>query len=296
MVIASRTALARWRYGVYLGAVACGAIACAFAVPSVWAQFMSGMVFFDDHWGYLAHITRTYWHPLMAVAVMIGGGIAAVRLRDGAPAGAWVVSTFVVGLVAAIFLWNRNVGAQYIFFLQPLAMILVAVGVVAAGRWMARVTGRRALFVGTLLAAAVFLPYYGYFFQTNTTYHITMTADRANYRKVFTYIRDNAQPGDVMITRNFRNFYWRGMDMPVFDFGSERDEAQLEKEGKVKKITAAYVQDIMAQYPHGWVVLADNDETFVEKEARAYLAQHAVAITDSDLVRGKVTVYEWGNK
>lgn len=49
----------------------------------------------------------------------------------------------------------------------------------------------------------------------------------------------------------------------------------------------------MVQHPRGWVVLADNDNVFVEKAARAYLAQHATAVTDSDLVRGKVTVYHW---
>ncbi len=293
MAVVSRAPLMRWRYVVYLGVCAAGAVACAVFLPSVWVQLASGMVFFDDHWGYLAHLARSYWHPLIAAAALVGGSVALVRFRDVAPAGAWLVSTFIVGLTAAIFLWDRNVGAQYIFFLQPLAMMVAAAGVVAAARWMARATRRRAAFIGTLLVAALLLPYYGYFFQKNTTYHITMTADRANYRKVFTYVRDNAKPGDVMITRNFRNFYWRGMGIPVFDFGSERDESLLAKEGKVKKITAVYVQEIMVQHPRGWVVLADNDNVFVEKAARAYLAQHATAVTDSDLVRGKVTVYHW---
>ncbi len=294
MLLVSSEPLVRWRYAAYLGVCAVGAMACAVLLPSVWAQLASGMVFFDDHWGYLAHLARSYWHPLLAAAALVGGGVALVRLRDVASAGVWLVSTFTVGVAAAIFLWDRNVGAQYIFFLQPLAMMVAAAGVVAAARWMRRTTGLRAAFVGTVLAAAVLLPHYGYFFQTNTTYHITMTADRANYRKVFTYVRDNAQPGDVMITRNFRNFYWRGMGIQVFDFGSERDESLLAKEGKVKKITADYVQEIMAQHPRGWVVLTDNDDVFVEKAARAYLAQHTTAVTDSDLVRGKVSVYRWG--
>lgn len=294
MIVVSPNALLRWRYGAYLGALGVGAVALALLAPRVWAQFLSGMTFFDDHWGYMAHIARTYWHPLLGAAALVGGGIFALCAPGDRRAGLWTVSTFVAGLAAAIFLWNRNVGAQYIFFLQPIAMILAALGVVAFARWMARATAQKAIFAATLIVSAIFLPYYGYFFQTNTTYRITMTADRANYRKVFTYVRQNARPDDVLITRNFRNFYWKGMAIPVFDFGSERSARDIAAEGKVKKITRVYVEEIVAAHPSGWVVLADNDEQFVEKEARQYFKDHFHEVTNSHLVRGKVTVYRWG--
>ena len=64
----------------------------------------------------------------------------------------------------------------------------------------------------------------GYFFQENNTYHLTKTADTPNYRKVFQYVKEKYQDGDVMITRNFRNYYYSSdkFDILVFDFGSER--------------------------------------------------------------------------
>ncbi len=97
-----------------------------------------------------------------------------------------------------------------------------------------------------------------------------------------------------MITRNFRNYYFDKFDMQVFDFGSERSNQELKKEGKVQKITEDYVINIVNNNSSGWVVYSDNDKKFITKEAQKYFEENMIEINDSILVRGKVKIYKWG--
>lgn len=294
MGIMMRTEPVARRYGAYVVLMLIGAISIKIVVPDVWGQFANSLVFFDDHWSYVGHIMYNYWHPLLGgMFILLGAWYVIFRCDDARP-GVWIVSTFFTILFAAIFLWNRNVGPQYIFLIQAFGLILCAAGVYFIADYAYTHIGNKKIFVSIIIISLVMLPFYGYFFMKNNTYHITSSADRANYRKVFDYVKRNTKKGDVMITRNFRNYYWSGLDVPVFDFGSERSEEDLANEGKVKKITRVYVEEIVAQNPRGWVVIADNDEQFIEKEALQYFDDHFHKIDDSLQVRGDVSVYRWG--
>jgi hypothetical protein len=282
------------RYWIYIALILLGATVVRFALPSAWVQFMGSLVFFDDHWSYIGHILRNYWHPLIGIALISVGAWHLIKDQDDIRPGMWIISTFFTILFAAILLWNRNVGPQYIFFAQPFGLILAGAGIYFCADKARQYIGTKKSFFGALIIGAILVPFYGYFFIENNTYHITSNGETANYRKVFDYVKRNAGNDDVMIARNFRNYYWSGMKMQTFDFGSERSEEELVAEGKVKKITRAYVEEIIAQHPRGWVVLADNDEQFVEKEALAFFEENFIRIDDSPLVRGKVNVYKWG--
>ena len=284
------------RYFVYAAAMILVITTLAFVLPQQAQWFMSTLTFFDDHWSYVGHILRNYWHPLIGVLVIGAGTWHLVAQSKKRSAGIWIALNFFVILLAAIFLWNRNVGPQYIFFIQPFGMILAAAGVYVLAHFLKTHVKNQKVFVGVLIVAVVLLPFYGYFFLANNTYNLTADGDAPDYRKVFDYVKRNASEDDVMITRNFRNYYWGGMDITVYDFGSERSEEKLALENKVKKVTLAQVEEIVAEKPTGWVVFSDNDRQFIEKEARAYFDEHMEKIDDSSLVRGKVSVYRWGNE
>ena len=284
------------RYGSYVIMMIFGAVFTMLFVPQVWGQFVGSLAFFEDHWSYVGHLLRNYWHPALGGAMIILGSWYVVKNMDNRRSGVWMVSSFFTILFAAIFLWSRNVGPQYIFLIQPFGFILVAAGVYAVAKFLeTHVTGKK-IFVWAVIMSLLFLPFYGYFFLENNTYHITSDGEQANYRKVFDYVKGNVVEGDVMITRNFRNYYWSGMNIPVFDFGSERSDEQLEEEGKVQKVTIAHVQNIVNEHPTGWVVFSDNDTKFITKEAEAYFDEHFEKVTDSTLVRGKISVYQWGDE
>ncbi len=286
-----------WRDNRYvkLLALVFGTLAGLFIIlPQMVASFTAGIVLWENHWHYIGHVLRDYAHPLMGVALyIIGisflwyGGTSAQR--RGA---AWIDATTSIILCAAIFLWRRNVGPQYIFFVQPFIMMGVASGIYYGARYLQRKMHDRRAFIVALLCAAIFVPHYGYFFRENNTYHITSHAEMPNYRKVFTYITKHAKDGDVLITRNFRNYYWSGAHIKTFDFGSERSEEALKAEGKVAKVTRAYLESIVEKYPHGWFVFSENDEKFITKEVRAYAQKHFEKVSHAN-VRGPITVYRW---
>lgn len=281
------------RYLLYVVSLIAVVTVVKYTLPQEFTWFTASIVFFENHYSYIGHILGQYWHPLLGATLIGLGTWYLVKKSTDKNAGLWIAVNFFVILVAAIFLWSRNVGPQYIFFAQTFGNILAAAGIYYIADTARRKLSYHNSFAIVLFLAVLFVPNYGYFFQEDNTYRSTSEGASPNYRKIFDYVKRNTTPGDVMITRNFRNYYFAGLDMEVFDFGSERGEEDLEAEGKVKKVTLAQVRDIVAQHPTGWVVLSDNDEQYITKEARQYFDDHFVKVTDSPLVRGNVSVYRW---
>jgi hypothetical protein len=294
MFVIKRKELVARRYGAYVLIMLIGALLTKIFLPSVWNDFTASLIFFDNHWSYVGHIMRNYWHPIVGGILVLMGSWYLIKKQEDERPGIWISVTFFVTVLSAILIWNRNVGPQYIFFVQTFGLILAAAGVYAIAQYLQKHIHNKHIFVIILVLGAILVPFYGYFMLENNTYHITASADTANYRKVFDYVKRNAVDGDAMITRNFRNYYWSGLKMPVLDFGSERSDAQLKDEGKVQKITVVEIQKMTDKHPTGWVVFSDNDRQFITKEARQYFQDNFEKIDDSSLVRGKVSVYRWG--
>ncbi|MCK4635621.1 MAG: hypothetical protein KAT32_02060 [Candidatus Moranbacteria bacterium] len=265
------------------------------------------LVFFEDHWNYFNHIGLNYGNAVVGWFLMFMGSWYLMRKKEISKSGLWIFLNFMAILLAAVFVWARNVGPQYIFFIQSFGLILTASGIFVLAKFIVETISSRSIkifskkiklnekqwmsiIVGIFLILTLNV---SYFFQENNTYHLTSSSDTPNYRKVFDYVKRNYQKGDVMITRNFRNYYYNKLDIPVFDFGSERSVEDIEKEGKVHKITLEYVKEIVSENPSGWVVFSDNDRDFITKEAREYFDDNFEKVTDSSLVRGRISVYRW---
>lgn len=265
------------------------------------------LVFFEDHWSYFNHIGLSYGNTLIGWFLMLIGAGCLIRKKEISKGGLWVGLNFSVIFLTAVFLWRRNVGPQYIFLIQSFGFILVASGIYVLAKFIVnslsiesiRIFNRRTnvdrnsqmfIVVSLILFLTVNV---SYFFKENNTYHMTSSSDTPNYRKVFDYVKRSHQEDDVMITRNFRNYYYNDLDIQVFDFGSERSTKDIKKEGKVHKITLEYVKKIVSENPSGWVVFSDNDRDFITKEAREYFNDNFEKVTDSPLVRGKISVYRW---
>lgn len=270
------------------------------------------LVFFEDHWNYFNHIGLTYGNALVGWFLMFVGFGHLLKNKDFSKNGLWLSLNFFVIFLASVFLWRRNVGPQYIFFIQSFGIILAASGIFVLAKLISETLSFHSLNIFNknniykldkkqrlpivILIFLILTVNVSYFFQENNTYHMTSSSDAPNYRKVFDYVKRNYQEGDVMITRNFRNYYYNELSVQVFDFGTERGDEDIEEEGKVQEITLDYVKEIVAKNQSGWVVFSDNDETFIEKEALKYFEDNFEKIDDSSLVRGKISVYRWNNK
>jgi hypothetical protein len=274
------------KYAVLLGLGLIGMVAVALFFPKFFRSFAGGLIFFDDHYGYVSYVLRDYYHPLLATLLMLLGAWWLAK-REGLPKESlWLVLSLLVPLAMAIWLWRRNVGAQYIFFVQAFALILVASGVfgtwkLVCEKWNITAAKKSLLILGVLF---VLVPNFGYFTEENNTYHETASGSNPNYRKVFAYFKKHHTETDVLVTRNGRNYYWSGAQVSVYDLGDEVSRTRLSQEE---------LERLMAQYQTGWVILSDNDYDYVGKGVKEFLNKQLTRVSN-DQVRGSIDVYTWG--
>lgn len=276
------------KYLVIVGAIVAGFGVAHSALPELTAKFFGVLKLFEDHYGYFGKVLADYSHPLLAFLLIALGSAYLMRRNGSRKEGIWLISVVLSILVMAVFFWKRNEGAQYIFFIQSHVIILLAAGIYAAADFLGRNvrfgkwSPAKIFFVAVFLALAI-VPDYGYFFRENNAYGQNSRSESPNYRRIFDYVKNNGSPGDALVTRMFRSYYFSQAGFQVYDFGGERTK---------DRVTVEMIQEIMAGHESGWVVFSDNDETFVKKDAKEYLEQNAIRL-NAIPVRGPVSVYRW---
>ncbi len=274
------------KYGISLALGLAGLAVIAVFVPSVIRLLTQGFVLFENHYGYFSHVLSDFSTPVVGVRFIIFG-VRALFKSDSLKTNAalYLSLAYAVPLFMAVFLWNRNVGPQYIFFIQSFGMILAAAGIVALFEWIREKSEswdlRRSIFA--LVCMLLLIPNLGYFFAESNTYHETSTGGNPNYRKVFAYVKKEKTETDVLITRNFRNYYWSGAKVPVYDFGGELSE---------KKLSLAEVQRIITEHKSGWLIYSGNDEDYISAEVERYVEKNMERVSNSN-VRGDITLFRW---
>jgi 4-amino-4-deoxy-L-arabinose transferase-like glycosyltransferase len=274
------------KYSIILVALALGIVLADIVAPQEVKSFSSGINFFNNHWEYLGIIFSDYVSAILAIIFLILGVYFICRKQNIPKEGSFLALSFLIPLLSAIFLWSRNVGNQYVFFLKPFIIILIASGIYFSAKFFQEKLGnlgKRAYLV-TIILALLILPDYSYFFQSDNAYNQTSDSSNPNYRKVFTYFKKYQKDTDVLITRNFRNYYWSGSKVKVFDFGGELSEEKLSLE-EVKKI--------IAENKSGWFVFSGNDESYIANEAVSYVEKNLEKVSNVQ-VRGDIKVYRWG--
>lgn len=249
------------------------------------SSYAAGIRFFSAHWSYFGKAFSDYTDPWLAF-LFLGIGIYYLYQKENLKKEAlWLGSSFFAIILAAAFLWNRLVGDQYIFFLLPFTIILISAGIYGTAEFFFKNLaqfGKKVFFLSLFLALFL-LPNYAYFFQTDNTYKQTSQSESPDYGKTFSYFAKNVQPGEVLIARNFRNFYWRGKEVPVFDFGGE-----LSRE----KFSLDQLNQIISKNQRGWFIISENDKDYISNEALDFSAKNMEKISNV-YVRGNITVYRW---
>ncbi|EKE18611.1 MAG: hypothetical protein ACD_9C00286G0002 [uncultured bacterium] len=276
------------KYSVTLGFILVAVLGMfVFAFDKI-AKYAAGIKFFNDNYSYFSIVTSDYSHPVIALLLFVSGIYYLVKYKKLSKEGIWLTVSFLVPLVMAAFLWRRNAGGQYIFFAQSFQLILIAAGIFGIAKFfknnLAGFSGK-GVYTASIMLMLVILPNYAYFFQENNVYAQTSKAENPNYKSIFAYFKKKKLKDDVIITRNFRNYYFSGQDVRVFDFGGELAE---------EKFSLPEVQKIVTENKSGWVIFSDNDERYVANDAMQYIEKNMLKINDI-AVRGNVQVYRWGN-
>lgn len=271
------------KYSIILALSVIGTVAAFIAIPQKIFFYSGVLKFFINNQGYFLKILHDYSNYLLALLLLFSGFYFFFREKLKKE-GWWLALSLFVPLFAAAFLWKRTQGIQYVFFLQSFLIIFLASGIYFWAKFFEDNLPKfkRQAFFSVIIVALLVLPDYGYFFRNDTTYQRDNT-QVADYRKVFTYVKKNLKPREVIITRHFRNYYLSGVKANIYDFGGERAE---------HKLSLADVQQIQSQSPHGWVVLFDNDADFIAKDALNYIQQNFTK-TDTSQVRGASDAYVW---
>ncbi len=253
--------------------------------PKFFRSYAAGLIFFDNNYGYVKYILREYYHPFLGVMLLSFGSWWLAKRENMTRESLWLTLSLLAPLAMAVWLWRRNMGAQYIYFAESFAMILTAVGIF--GVWMLlrekfTLTKKAKSFIALGLLLLV-VPNFGYFLEENNTYHETSSGSNPNYQKVFAYFKKNHLATDVLVTRNMRNYYFAGADVPVYDLGDEISKTRL-SQGEVEKL--------MTEYKTGWIILSDNDYDYVAKGMKEFLVKNLTQVSN-DQVRGAIDVFTW---
>lgn len=253
-------------------------------VTGLWSKISYFFVFFDNHYSYLEYVFGDFAHPLLGAVLVVAGAWILIQDEETKKEGIWLTVSLFAPLAMSIWLWHRNAGPQYIFFVQSFTFILTAVTISWLMGFVAkRIPEYKKASLGILLLALLLLPNYGYFLEENNTYHETTSGGNPNYRKVFTYFKKQVEPGEALITRNFRNFYWADAKVPVYDFGGELSERNFNLDD---------LRAIQAKHEHGWIIVSENDLDFIKGDTKDYIEQNLEHVSNSN-IRGAIEAYRW---
>lgn len=201
----------------------------------------------------------------------------------------WMTSVYFAILFQAFFAWNAGPFDRYIFFIRSMEIILVGTGIYYFASFIGnnfRTANRTVFYVSVVLLIAL-IPNYGYFFQESNPYMLIASKDELDYRSVFSHIKTTAKENDVLITRNYRSYYFSGLGMKVFNFGGE-----LNSENKM--LRNSELNNIVADNPSGWIVLSTKDKNFIKKGTQEYIEENFIPV-ENKKIKGSGAVYRWDN-
>jgi len=231
--------------------------------------------FMENNFGHIENITFDYSHALIALTFLVIG--AFVLIRENLKKGLWLLLSFLVPLFLAIFFWDRSSGAQYIYFIQTFQTILIAAGIYFAASRISEIllpkkwyqffqkkNQRGVLLIGGIILYLLLILYnFSYFSDPDSFYQESRKWDRSNYRQVFAYYLKHREKDALLITRDFRNYYYSKAHIPVFDFGGEHKPE--------RKLTLEKLKKLETENPVIWIVIDTNDHDYIRGEARKYI-------------------------
>jgi predicted neutral ceramidase superfamily lipid hydrolase len=255
-------------------------------MPEKISQYTKELEFFKYHPSYFEKIFSDYNNAILAIIFLALGIYYLYKKQNLKKETLWLAVSFIGTLLMAIFIWDRNAGNQYIFFVQSFEIILIASGIYFSAIFLRDniIENKNKVFLVTVILSLLILPNYGYFFQNDNTYNQTSKSDSPDFRKIFSYFKKAKNPEDVLISRKFRNYYWSGTKTKLFDFGGELAEEKLSQEE---------VEKIVSENPSGWIIFSDNDDAYIANDAITYMEKNLEKVSNVN-VRGKVSVYRWG--
>lgn len=235
-------------------------------------------------YGYFNDYFSDFAFPVVGfVLVLVGTWYLAKKIGRTKPALFLFASAF-APLEMAIFTWSRAPAHRYIYFIQSFGIILSAIGIYAI---IAYISGKfkkyKIIAVIILMAAFLLMMDFSYFSKKSEVYYQEKDSYYPDFRPVFSYVDENRKAEDIMVTRAYRSFYFRGWNIPVFDtqmLPLEKDDCQ------------EVLKEIISENKNGWIIFPKIDKASMCREGRDYLDGNLGRIKNNTLP-SPVLIYRW---
>ncbi len=251
-------------------------------------RLMKESVSFLNRWDYeyiQFYFTDYEYLWVGAALAVLGSWFLAVKLKKTKESVFLLASAF-VPLAFAVSSWVRTPAHRYIYFIQSFGIILAAAGVYA----IINIISEKLPKYKKIIAAVIIILFlasldFSHIFGKNNFYRKIESAEYIDFAQLFSYIKQNQKPGDVMITRNYRSYYFQEWQVPVYDVKSLPFE---------KSDCRELFQKIMAENKSGWIVVPEVDNPSVCKDGKQFLYNELGNIKSKE-IPDEVFVYRWEN-
>jgi len=255
--------------------------------------------FMENNFGHFENVTFDYGHNLIAVTFFILGAI--FLIKRNLKRGLWLILSFLVPFLSAIFIWDRSSGSQYIYFIQTFQTIIVASGIYFITQELVKVFAQKKWYdffkknvlkknlIFSLILIWLFLVLYNfsYFQGNNNFYGSDKKWAHSNYQKVFQYFLKHKGENSLLVTRDFRNYNYSKTHVPVFDFGGENQPK--------KRLTLEKLKELESENQEIWIVIATNDHDYIKSKTRHYIRDNYKAV-ETNYTNESMEIWRWRKK
>ena len=239
------------------------------------------------NYGFVSQYFSDFSYLFVGIVLFLFGTWFLAKKMKREKEAAFLFISAVIPMLFAIFTWKRDSSHRYIYFVQSFCLILSAVGVYGI---ITLVLERLPKYKKPvlLLLIIIFLAgiNFSYIYSKNQEVFVhKANSYYPNFAKIFKYVLKNKKPGDVLVTRAYRSFYWQGQaDMKVYDIKSLNFGS---------KDCADKIKQIVADNPSGIVVYAKIDKITQCGDGLQYYKDNMTQLKDST-IPSSVLIYRWG--
>ncbi|MCX6766062.1 MAG: hypothetical protein NT136_03850 [Candidatus Moranbacteria bacterium] len=262
------------KYTIMLLLMLAGAAGYYLYNPKNFLFYFNLLDFLKNNLSYFSAAVSDWSHLILSYSFILLGLFFLVKNSESRKGAVWLAACFLSIVGMAAFFWKMSFGPRFIFFAKSFGIILLSSGIYALAIFLKENLARykNQIFAAVMTSALLVVPNWAYFFSQENSY--SRSENSPDYRKAFQYFLKKRGAQDMLVTKNFRSFYFRDAGAKVYNI-------------KSRKIDLAELHDILAANRSGWVVTGDVKGDF-EKGAIDFMENNF-----KKKETGGVNLYRW---
>ena len=190
----------------------------------------------------------------------------------------------IIPLLLSIFVWKRDESHRYIYFIHSFWIILASVGFYGmAEMLLARIKKYKKIALFALILIFLTTINFKYLYSKDQEVFVRKpNSYYPDFNRVFSYVLENKKPGDVLVTRAYRSFYWKDSNIKVYDT----------KNLNFAKNCQEKIENIIKENPNGIIVYPKVDKITQCSAGLKYYEENLTRLKDPS-IPSSVLIYRW---